>query len=375
MVKAQISNAKVIDGAVEVTWSDGAAKSRFPFFWLKDHCHSAEGLHPETRQRQVDTFTIPADIAPAQLAVEEDGQLLRIQWRNGDGSSELPAGFLKEIAVTQGRERAPAYALWDRATFGNALPGVPYDEVMDDARGGLRRWLETIERYGFGLVRGVPATPEATQALAERVGYIRQTIFGGFWDFTANLAYKDTAYTPVAIGPHTDGTYSFDPPGYQMFHCLQFDGSGGESTLVDGFKAADMLRANDPKAFEILTEVAVPAHYIGDGVHLRAEHPVIGLDANGGYRQIAYNNYDRAPFLLPNGRMGEFYRALGQFNRLVNDPALELEFRLEPGTVLLFDNWRCLHGRRAYQGYRRLCGAYLNKEDVESKLRLLRAAG
>jgi trimethyllysine dioxygenase len=46
--------------------------------------------------------------------------------------------------------------------------------------------------------------------------------------------------------------------------------------------------------------------------------------------------------------------------------------RLSPGTALLFDNWRTLHGRRAYQGFRWLCGAYLNKEDFDSKLRVLR---
>jgi trimethyllysine dioxygenase len=47
--------------------------------------------------------------------------------------------------------------------------------------------------------------------------------------------------------------------------------------------------------------------------------------------------------------------------------------RLAPGAALLFDNGRTLHGRRAYQGYRRLCGAYLNREDFDSKLRVLRA--
>jgi hypothetical protein len=29
-----------------------------------------------------------------------------------------------------------------------------------------------------------------------------------------------------------------------------------------------------------------------------------------------------------------------------------------------------LHGRTAYTGVRRMCGAYLNHEDVESRLRL-----
>jgi trimethyllysine dioxygenase len=109
-------------------------------------------------------------------------------------------------------------------------------------------------------------------------------------------------------------------------------------------------------------------------VHLRAEHAVIGVDQRGDLVQIAYNNYDRAPFSLPGPRMGIFYRALKLFDRMINDPGNEITMRLAPGTALLFDNWRTLHGRRAYQGYRRLCGAYLNKEDFESKLRVLRTS-
>ncbi len=194
------------------------------------------------------------------------------------------------------------------------------------------------------------------------------------WDFSANLAFKDTAYTSAAIGPHTDGTYSNDSPGFQMFHCLKFDGTGGDSTLVDGFKVAEHIRRTDPAAFEVLTTVKIPAHYLGDGVHLRAEHAVIGLDRNGDFAQIAYNNYDRAPFRLSAPRMNLFYAALKLFNRLINDPGYEITMRLTPGTALLFDNWRTLHGRRAFQGFRWLCGAYSNKEDFDSKLRVLRAS-
>jgi trimethyllysine dioxygenase len=239
---------------------------------------------------------------------------------------------------------------------------------------GLLRWLSLVETYGFALASGIEPTMEATRALATRVGYVRETIFGGMWDFTANLAFKDTAYTSAAIGPHTDGTYSIDSPGYQLFHCLKFDGTGGESTLVDGFKVAELIRTSDPLAFEVLTSVKVPAQYLGDGVHLRAEHPVIALDRFGDFEQIAYNNYDRAPFRLPTERMNTFYRALKLFNQLINDPANEITMRLAPGTALLFDNWRALHGRRSYQGHRWLCGAYLNKEDFDSKLRVLREA-
>jgi trimethyllysine dioxygenase len=367
-----LSAARLVDDELEVSWRGDAAPGRFSPFWLRDHCHSKESLHPDTLQRQVDTFTIPVDIAPAKLEIADSGRTLRIEWQHG-GASVLPAAFLWNIAQNDGREVAPRRRLWDRAAIGDAFPTMSHAQIMSGNE-GLLRWLSLVEEYGFALATGVPPTLEATKELVTKIGYVRETIFGGMWEFTANLAFKDTAYTSSAIGPHTDGTYAFDSPGYQLFHCLQFDGSGGDSTLVDGFKVADQIRRTDPLAFQTLSSVKVPAQYLGDGVHLRAEHSVIALDHNGDFSQIAYNNYDRAPFRLPTPRMNGFYRALSLFNRAINDPSNEITLRLLPGTALLFDNWRTLHGRRAYQGFRRLCGAYLNKEDFDSKLRVLRAA-
>jgi trimethyllysine dioxygenase len=367
-----LSGARVIEGEIETSWRNKQSSCRFSPFWLRDHCHSKESLHPDTLQRQVDTFAIATDIAPASVEIIDGGKTLRVVWQHDGSASVLPAAFLWDISQNDGREAAPRRRLWDRAAIGENYPSMSHAEIVaDDA--GLLRWLSLVEEYGFALATEVPSSIEATKALVTRIGYVRETIFGGMWDFTANLAFKDTAYTSAAIGPHTDGTYSIDSPGYQLFNCLQFDGGGGESTLVDGFKVAEQIRATDPLAFEVLTTVKVPAHYLGDGVHLRAEHPVISLDQNGDFVQIAYNNYDRAPFRLSKPRMNTFYRALKLFNRLINDPANEIVMRLTPGKALLFDNWRTLHGRRNYHGFRWLCGAYLNKEDLESKLRVLRS--
>jgi len=367
-----LDSVRFVDGEVEVTWQRRPHRGRFTPFWLRDHSHARDSLDPVTLQRQVDTFSIPEDLAPRRLDIIDGGRTLRIVWRHDASAGVWPARFLWQMAQHDGREAAPRRTLWDRASMGAAFPSMAHADIMAGAA-GLRAWLGLVEQYGFALATGTPATIEATAALVRRIGYVRETIFGGMWDFTANLAFQDTAYTPVAIGPHTDGTYSIDSPGFQMFHCLKFDGTGGETTLVDGFNVAERIRRTDPEAFEVLSQTKVPARYLGDGVHLTAEHAVIGLDHNGDYRQIAYNNYDRAPFRLPPARMAVFYRALGLFNRLANDPQFEITMRLAPGTALLFDNWRTLHGRRAYQGYRWLCGAYLNKEDFDSKLRVLRA--
>jgi trimethyllysine dioxygenase len=366
-----LSGARLVGQDVEVTWTHAVSSARFSPFWLRDHCHSKESLNSETLQRQVDTFAIAKDIAPAKAEITDAGRTLRVTWANDGAISVFPAGFLWQISQNEGRERAPRRTLWDRDSMAKNFPSVSHREILhSDA--ALLRWLSLIEEFGFALTTGAGASVADLETLVKRVGYVRQTIFGGMWEFSANMAFKDTAYTSVAIGPHTDGTYSIDPPGFQMFQCLAFDGRGGESTLVDGFKVAETIRRTDPKAFEVLSEVKVPAHYLGDGAHLRAEHPVIGLDHNGDLRQIAYNNYDRAPFRLPVPRMDEFYRALALFHRLINDPAYEISMRLLPGTVLFFDNWRTLHGRHAFEGHRHMSGAYLNKEDVDSKLRVLR---
>ena len=366
----RIARITPTEDSLEIAWEGGAAPSRFLNLWLRDHCACPECLHPETWQRQVDTFAQPAAPEIRHHQLVDGGAALDVIWAADGHASRYDAAFLASLTETA---PAPEIETWDRAALDNAPPRVEHAAVMETAE-GLKDWLEKIERTGFCFVEGVPPTAEATQALAERVAYIRHTLFGGFWDFTANMEHKDTAYTTLSIGPHTDGTYSFDAPGYQMFHCLEFDGSGGESTLVDGFKIAEMLRRDDPEAYKTLASVRIPGRYLEEGVSLRAERPLFREDERGRLRQVSYNNHDRAPFWLPEAEMAAFYRALKAFDALANDPALVYQRRLEPGTVLLFDNWRVLHGRLAYEGHRRLAGAYLNKEDVESRLRVLRAA-
>jgi trimethyllysine dioxygenase len=360
------------EDGLHIVWVDDVPESRFPWFWLRDHGHEETTLHPVTLQRQIFTAGIPEDIRGTAAILAPDGQSVIVDWQDG-AQSRFPLAFLWQF-----RDPRPAttptpspVVLWD-ADIAAQPPRVRYDAVMADDR-GLERWLEAVEIYGFCLAEGVPATPEDTAALARRIGYLRATIFGDFWDFTADLARADTAYTNLELRPHNDGTYAFDAPGLQLFHCLNFSGSGGESILVDGFRIADELRAADPEAYETLAAVEVTAQYIGEGAHLMATRPVFRHD-KGRLVQVTFNNYDRAPFRLPDAEMRAFYRALKAFEARANDACLQWRHPLRPGEVLLFDNWRVLHGRAAYRGERRLCGAYLNREDFESRLRMLRQA-
>jgi trimethyllysine dioxygenase len=357
---------------IELHWGDDRPSETLPLMWLRDNCQGPESQHPETRQRLVDTFRIPADITAHAVALEDGGRVLRVDWAPGGHVSRFAASFLSSLRFNP--DVLPVvHTTWDRDSIDVGLPQVACAGLLREDT-VLKDFLELLARYGFCFVEGVAGTPEATQAVATRIAYIRSTIFGGYWDFTANMEHKDTAYTTGAIGPHTDGTYSLDAPGYQMFHCLAAECSGGENVLVDGYKVAGIMRAEHPVAYRLLTEVAIPGQYLdyGRGIHLMARRPLLRLDDSGELVQVSYNNLDRAPFALPAARQAAFYQALAVFDRLVNEERLQYRRRLLPGTVVLIDNWRVLHARDAYIGYRRLAGAYLNKEDVESRLRFLR---
>ena len=364
-----IERIEAADDGLHVRWADGA-ESQYPWLWLRDHAHDEATLNPVTQQRQLETASLRRDLRPGDATTT--GDCVSIEWQAG-GRSDLPAAFLHrfrnagpvDLGTTTDR------VAWDARSIAEAPLRIEHERAMDDDA-GLRDWLTIVARWGFAIVTGTPATAEATERLIRRVGYVRETIFGGFWEFTADLKQADLAYTNVYLPAHTDGTYSHDAPGLQMLHCLRFEGTGGESTMVDGLTIADLLRQREPEMFALLSRVAVPGQYIGDGSHLMAARPVFRHDHNGTLVQVSYNNADRAPFLLPPDEMVALYDALRAFDDLANSDELRWSHVLHPGEAMLFDNWRVLHGRGAYTGQRTMCGAYINREDFESRLRLLR---
>ena len=367
---SHISTIVITDRWLVIAWADGTI-SRYPWLWLRDHACDESTIHPVTQQRQLHTAGVRHDLRGTAAHIVDD-ETVSVDWSDDTPASRLPIKLLWSF-----RTPGPAHiqlpgerVLWDAEMIDGQWPTVEHDAVMASDE-GVARWLDLVATYGFAMVTGTPTTVEATEALLRRVGYVRQTIFGGMWDFRADLSKADTAYTNLELLPHTDGTYSHDAPGLQLLHCLAFDGEGGESTMVDGFRIASELGTHQPELYQVLSTVHVPGHYLGDGAHLMASRPVFRHDHNGELVQVSFNNADRAPFLLPPGEMEQFYEALRAFEALANDHAMQWRRVNRPGTAMLFDNWRMLHGRAAYTGERHLCGGYVNREDYESRRRRL----
>lgn len=351
----------------------------FSWRWLQDHGEDEASRDPETLQRRVDTFALDPELRGTVVDGEDH---IRIDWDDGrrtvHSHRQLEA-VATEFLATDWTQRfeykphiSPDVTLWPN-------PSITPDEIdlagflVDDE--SLAHGVDQLCRFGYLVLRGDTADHATADAFVERLGYVRHTIFGGMWDLAPDVTdHADTAYTSIYLGPHTDATYSHDAPGLQFFLCMTPAKTGGESLLIDGFAVAADLAATDPEAYVTLASVPVPGRYIEPGVHLRAERPVFRANARGVLDQVSFNNYDRAPFLLPPHLEEAFYLSYGRFAELANDPARRAAVSLTSGDILVFDNWRTLHGRNSFVGYRHYIGAYLNHEDLESKRRVLNDA-
>ena len=344
---------------------------KFNVNWLRENCRCAECYNADTWQKNVLVHQLRG-VSVAPGSVRTSGDSLRVTWSDGH-TSEYSLSALVQHGSSDDQSRKRDKSLWNVEAIRAAhVEAVQFDDFVNDDS-SLKKLLDNVVRYGFGLVTGAPVSVDSTQAAAARICPVQQTLFGRMWTFTSDMSRADTAYTNIALGAHTDTSYFSEPAGIQMFHCLQHDGEAGETLLVDGFHAAQLLRQDHPQHFDFLCRQHVYHEYMEPGYHMRSLDTVLKLHPlDGRLVRLRYNHYDRAArTAMEPERMADLYAALASLSAVVEDPRNELWLKLRPGSILFLDNWRVLHGRAAFTGTRKMCGCYLPRDDWISKARVL----
>ncbi|WP_405019689.1 TauD/TfdA family dioxygenase [Kitasatospora sp. NBC_00070] len=337
-------------------------------YWLRDNCPCTDCRDPRTGQKLFQITDLPADLTIAASA-EADG-VLAVEWSDGH-ASRYPLDFLaeQEQPGDDGRTEQ-GKPLWAAADFATGLPEADWSTYLAEPaeRAAV---LGSVRQFGFALLRGVPTVERQVLAVARTFGYVRETNYGDLFDVRVEADANNLAFTNVAIAPHTDNPYRDPVPTLQLLHCLRNEAEGGDSGLVDGFRAAALLRAEHPADFAVLTGTPVPFVFRDRGTELRADRPLIEVDALGRIREVRFNN--RSIGTLRGGDVEAFYRAYRRFAGITLRPELQLDFRLGPGDCLIFDNTRLLHARTAFErdGARHLQGCYADLDSLASTLAVL----
>ncbi|CAL8094529.1 unnamed protein product [Orchesella dallaii] len=359
--------------------------------WLRHHCQCQKCYNHRTHQRvhipshlsqisSVKKFTVKNK----QCLIDwndDHTSVFNIDWLRANAPKSLAglsASTLPILEENQGFHQQLSYNYKKCfESVGSILNdpleiAIHFDEFMKVGNDGVTHLLSNVLRYGYGIVNQCPPDFETTKKVILKVSHPQNTIYGDFSEWTSNLAHADTAYTSDVVHMHTDTSYFTEPIGLQIFHCLQHNGSGGLNSLVDGFQIAKQIARENQESYELLSTLRIPSQYVDDGKHhFHSNDVTFAHDSSSNQIQkIRYNPHDVAVLKdLPFEHVEKFYKSLVNLSDLLESAPQTI--KLSPGLVLFLDNWRVLHGRTAYTGFRHLCGAYISRSDWLSRTRVL----
>ena len=360
---------------VTLQWEDGL-RSRFHALWLRDNCACPACRHPQALER---TYMFIDDAAPVVAGASLVGleQLVEVRFLAAQAPhvSHYTRAWLRHHDKAEVIMRAAAATpkLWD-SSIASTLPTVRYADYMQ-TDSGVRAWIESVKTHGIVLLRGVPHEPGKLLDVARRIGPIRPSNFGEYYDVVSMPNPNASAYTAMGLELHTDLANWHSPPDVQLLSCVKSSVQGGESVFADGFRIATDLRASDPLAFELLSHNPLEFRFHDGGCDIRASAPAIELHCDShSLKRVRFNNWLRTAMAAPEELVEPMYAALSKMWQMLRDPQYRLNLRLEPGDLIAYDNNRVMHGRAPFDpttGERHLQGCYLNQEDLDSTLRLI----
>ena len=377
MFESALSN----DGrCLTLTDQGTGASARFHAVWLRDNAWDAATRAPGNGQRLITLSAIPADLAITGATVNGTG--LELTFSNDPAPITYDPAWLmahrydRPDALPDRGWVPDGITCWDRALT-DTLPTARFDDLQQDDA-ALCDWLGDLVTYGFAHLSGGPVADGALMKVVDLFGYVRETNYGRQFEVRTEINPTNLAYTGLGLQAHTDNPYRDPVPTIQILYCLESSAAGGETMVVDGFAAARRLRNENAAWFDVLADHCARFEYAGGAdTRLVARRPMIELAPDGELVGIRFNNRSAAALTdIPFAAMQTYYDAYRRFGEIIDDPAMEVSFRLEPGECFVLDNTRVLHARKAYggTGHRWLQGCYADRDSLLSRYRVLRDA-
>jgi len=357
-------------------------EEEFPWVWLRDNCQCPQCYEALSRCRIHNLTEWDIGVKPRQ--VEVDHEAVKVEWEGGHQSS-YPLEWLKERsfreeARTLYREKVSTpQELWG-SELANKIPTVDFTQVMEDDA-ALLDWLETLDRLGFVLVRGVPVERGPVPKLQARVAFERLTHYGPGYTVEVRPDPSNISHTAHRIFFHTDLTYYDHMPGTIFLHCIeQHEGEGGETMLVDAFHAAQILRKKHPKMYQLLSNTVASFRDVGtDYIKFDSisQQPFFVHNGRGELVRLNWSHFARDSHLdAPIDQVEELYMAMRTFDDLMNAEENHIRLKMKPGDMVTVKNTRIMHGRSELKGGisgRSLQCGYMDWDEIRSRIRVTRA--
>lgn len=326
----------------------------YHYLWLRHQCPCC--VHPTTHERIICPSTLPFEIKP--YAYDFSGNQVKIVW-NDDARhcSVFTVDFLFANAYAKNQ------ALYSPKI--SPIETVTFDMNHNVSRDNLfKKAILCLKSNGYAILKNYGTHTECLiEDMSEQGLSLMPSHFGRYEDLkqnnTTNKNTDQLGYTNAGVDLHTDLPFIDHPPRYQALQCLEIADSGGENYIADGIKAARYLKRIDPQSFNILATTPIRFDRKQKEYSSQVEFPIINCKSND-IIQIRYSYFTMAPLSLPFSETLSWYRAYKKFASIVHHSNNHAFFLLNPGDVVVYDNYRMLHAREGFQGKRWMRGIFFS---------------
>jgi len=358
---------EILDNGRAIALDDG---TRFHAIWLRDNAQDATTRDPGNGQRLIALRDIPAETVISDASMDS-GQLV-LQFQPEGLEIAYDTNWLMHHRYDKEDHASSGWLNDDQQAWDASLQDIPiadFNMVQTDSA-ALKSWLGGIVKFGFGKLSGGPIEEGALFQVAGLFGYVRETNYGWHFEVRTEVNPTNLAYTGLGLQAHTDNPYRDPVPTIQILYCLENSATGGENMVVDGFAVAQRLRDENPCWFDVLSKYTARFEFAGSSdVCLKSRRPMIELSPDGQLQAVRFNNRSAAAITdVPYDDMADYYAAYRRMGEIIDDPAMEVSFKLSPGECFLVDNTRVLHARKGYSGAgsRWLQGCYADMDGLRS---------
>jgi len=324
----------------------------------------------------------PIHIQNASVSGSGAKTAVNVTWDNGS-TTPFPAVWLQVLAPLVAKKLEPIQA-GEKPTISKGwlaselvIPEISYQKIIGnhlshDEFLATKAWiLDTLLLRGSpGIIKiidlpGVDTSTEGTQ-VGNLLTDILKRLFGSVFqhsrrvpDTTFKIAssYDESATritelpnydTAEILLPHADHSHYDSPARIQGLHAVQ---GNSENTFVDAFAAVNTLREEEPNLYDALCR----APYIIGRVAQFYSPPLYQTTVDTAVRMmpgysdeikcIRWHPHLAGYLLTPFDDYERARRAHCKFQEIMRRDSHLVKFRLNPGDMYVWDNFRLLHGR------------------------------
>jgi len=367
----QLSNISLFRAGVEVLFPDIAKPVFLSSSWLKLAASKVSSYESVADQwtdgsnfqcynnLEIDNSVGSVDSIETASLNERAGTL-EVEWASGFRYNfslhKLHARVLLGEAVEPG-----ARVRWNRHT---KFPEFDYEKVVS-SNSSLLELLDSYLQYGLAFLNGAPRDEHEVLNAASCFGAIQRTHLGETFRLRCIANASNLGETTDAISLHIDLVYKQRPPDIQLLHVLNPAHEGGENVFVDALHVIEQL---DKEDLRLLRTTPVVFMARSGTVDYRGVHTILAFDGSARFKSVRHNEHK---MVLPVGTPDEFYGAFLRFREIIQRSENSLIIRLPRDSMVIFDNARILHGRRAFKGADRdVVGCFIFEDELLSKWRM-----